>query len=142
MDTTKRDSAKQRKAKSIPVDSLLFPQLYRIMTAIYKRITSNFDALYTLWEHEKIHRKISFLLVIFFLVSASAIELKRQGLLPDSFAEMIPYSHFSAVQAAFTVVLILEVISLIFTIPCSFSRSVGKQFEILALILMRNAFLF
>ncbi len=110
------------------------------MTAIYKRITSNFDALYTLWEHEKIHRKISFLLVIFFLVSASAIELKRQGLLPDSFAEMIPYSHFSAVQAAFTVVLILEVISLIFTIPCSFSRSVGKQFEILALILMRNAF--
>ncbi len=41
---------------------------------------------------------------------------------------------------AFTVVLILEVISLIFTLPCSFSRSVGKQFELLALILMRNAF--
>jgi hypothetical protein len=37
-------------------------------------------------------------------------------------------------------VLILEVISLIFTIRCSFSRSVGKQFEILAIILMRNAF--
>jgi len=41
---------------------------------------------------------------------------------------------------AFTVVLILEVISLIFTLPCSFSRSVGKQFELLALILLRNAF--
>jgi hypothetical protein len=49
-------------------------------------------------------------------------------------------NHFFAVQAAFTVVLILEVISLVFTIPCSFSRSVGKQFEILSLILMRNAF--
>jgi hypothetical protein len=52
----------------------------------------------------------------------------------------VPKNHFFAVQAAFTVVLILEVISLVFTIPCSFSRSVGKQFEILALILMRNAF--
>ena len=66
--------------------------------------------------------------------------MNRRGLLPGSLHEIIPENHFFAVQAAFTVVLILEVISLIFTIPCSFSRSVGKQFEILALILMRNAF--
>jgi hypothetical protein len=32
------------------------------------------------------------------------------------------------------------VISLIFTLPCSISKSVGKQFEILALILLRSAF--
>ncbi len=55
-------------------------------------------------------------------------------------AQFVPGNHFYAVQASFTVVLILEVISLIFTLPCSFSRSVGKQFEILSLILMRNAF--
>jgi hypothetical protein len=53
---------------------------------------------------------------------------------------LIPNNHFFAIQTAFTVVLILEVVSLIFTLPCSFSRSVGKQFEILSLILMRNAF--
>jgi hypothetical protein len=86
------------------------------------------------------HRKISIALVLFFLLGLLSIELKRQGLMPSAVKGLIPNNHFYAVQAAFTVVLILEVISLVFTLPCSFSRSVGKQFEILSLILMRNAF--
>ena len=40
----------------------------------------------------------------------------------------------------FTLVLVLEVVDLVFSLPRSTSRSVGKQFEILALILLRNAF--
>ena len=110
------------------------------MNFIYERITYIFDPLHHLWEHEKIHRKISFILVIFFLTALFLIELKRLGVLAPSIATLLPKNHFSAVQYAFTVVLILEVISLVFTLPCSFSRSVGKQFEILSLILMRNAF--
>lgn len=110
------------------------------MTFIYDKITYVFDPLHHLWEHEKMLRKISFGLVVFFVCSIISIELNRQNLLHGALALMVPKNHFLAVQAAFTVVLILEVISLVFTIPCSFSRSVGKQFEILALILMRNAF--
>jgi hypothetical protein len=110
------------------------------MHFLYERITYIFDPLHHLWEHEKMHRKISVGLVLFFLSGLAAIELKRQGLLPAYIGAVIPGNHFFAVQAAFTVVLILEVISLVFTIPCSFSKSVGKQFEILALILLRNAF--
>lgn len=110
------------------------------MNRIFERITYLFDPLHHLWEHEKMHRKISLFLVLFFLAGLFMIELKRLGFLPAPFAGYVPSSHFSAIEAAFTVVLILEVISLIFTIPCSFSRSVGKQFELLALILMRNAF--
>jgi hypothetical protein len=60
--------------------------------------------------------------------------------LPAVLAPHTPTNHFHAVNLAFTLVLILEVISLIFTLPCSFSRSVGKQFEILSLILLRDAF--
>lgn len=110
------------------------------MNFIYERITYIFDPLHHLWEHEKMHRKISFLLLIFFLAAVILIELKRVGVLPENIADFVPRNHFYAVQYAFTVVLILEVISLVFTLPCSFSRSVGKQFEILSLILMRNAF--
>lgn len=110
------------------------------MNFIYEKITFLYDPLHYLWEHEKLHKNISYALVLFFLSSLVSIELNRQGFLPASLGALIPLNHFFAVQAAFTVVLILEVISLIFTIPCSFSRSVGKQFEILALILMRNAF--
>ena len=110
------------------------------MNSIYEKITYVFDPLHHLWEHERMHRKISLFLVIFFLGGLLCIELKRLGFMPVALAPFVPRSHFSAIEAAFTVVLILEVISLIFTIPCSFSRSVGKQFELLALILMRNAF--
>ncbi len=110
------------------------------MHFLYDKINYIFDPLHHVWEHEKMHRKISFALVIFFLASLVSIELNRQNLLPGQFSSFVPRNHFYAVQAAFTVVLVLEVISLIFTIPCSFSRSVGKQFEILSLILMRNAF--
>lgn len=110
------------------------------MNLVFEKITYLFDPLHHFWEHERLHRKISLFLVIFFLVGLLCIELRRLGLLPDYLATAIPRSHFAVVEAAFTVVLILEVISLIFTLPCSFSRSVGKQFELLALILMRNAF--
>jgi hypothetical protein len=111
-----------------------------MMNFLYERITYIFDPLHHRWEHEKMHRKISVSLVLFFLLSLICIELNRRHLLPGSLESLVPVNHFFAVQAAFTVVLILEVISLVFTIPCSFSRSVGKQFEILSLILMRNAF--
>ena len=110
------------------------------MSSVYEKITYVFDPLHHRWEHEKMHRKISITLVMFFLLSLICIELNRRHILPGSLEMLIPKNHFYAVQGAFTVVLILEVISLVFTIPCSFSRSVGKQFEILSLILMRNAF--
>jgi hypothetical protein len=75
-----------------------------------------------------------------FLSALVTIELNRHGLLPAGIAAHTPTNHFYAVNLAFTLVLILEVISLIFTLPCSFSKSVGKQFEILSLILLRDAF--
>jgi hypothetical protein len=107
---------------------------------IFEQCTYLFDPLHYHWEHEQMNKKISVLLVLLFLGSLLVIELKRQGLLPAALAGPIPNNHFYAIQTAFTVVLILEVVSLIFTLPCSFSRSVGKQFEILSLILMRNSF--
>lgn len=110
------------------------------MNFIFERCTYLFDPIHHHWEHDRMHRKISVLLVLLFLVSLLAIELNRQGLLPASLAAIVPGNHFYAIHTAFTVVLILEIISLIFTLPCSFSQSVGKQFEILSLILMRNAF--
>lgn len=110
------------------------------MNTIYEKITYIFDPLHHFWEHDKMYRKISIGLVLFFLLGLISIEAKRQGLLTAEIFNFIPTNHFYAISSAFTVVLILEVISLVFTLPCSFSRSVGKQFEILSLILMRNAF--
>ena len=110
------------------------------MNKLHEWITWVFDPLNQFYEQEKVHRKISILLVLFFISSLLVIELNRQHLLPTALSNIVPGNHFYAIGGAFTVILILEVISLIFVLPCSFSRSVGKQFEILSLILMRNAF--
>jgi len=110
------------------------------MDSLFERITYIFDPLHHFWEHERMHRRFALGLVAVFLGALAGIELNRQGLMPSALAAVTPTNHFHAVNLAFTLVLILEVISLIFTLPCSFSKSVGKQFEILSLILLRDAF--
>ncbi len=110
------------------------------MDFLFERFTYIFDPLHHFWEHERMHRRFALGLIVVFLGALLGIELNRQGLLPATLAVHTPTNHFHAVNLAFTLVLILEVVSLIFTLPCSFSKSVGKQFEILSLILLRDAF--
>ncbi|SDA88909.1 hypothetical protein SAMN03080617_03124 [Algoriphagus alkaliphilus] len=47
---------------------------------------------------------------------------------------------FFSIELAFNVLLIFEAMSLIFLFPDSVADSVGKQFEIISLILLRDAF--
>lgn len=99
-----------------------------------------FDPLHDWWESGRTQRGVAAVLAIIFLAGLLGIEAKRQGLLPAGLAVHVPESHFHAVNLAFSLVLALEVIGLVFALPHSVSRSVGKQFEILSLILLRNAF--
>ncbi|MDC0335605.1 hypothetical protein OAN24_01730 [Pseudodesulfovibrio sp.] len=110
------------------------------MNQIYKFATYVFDPLHHFWEHDKTQRAVAGVLVFVFLFALAVIEMKRQGWITGGVAELIPTSHYMAINLAFTLVLIIEVISLIFTLPCSISKAVGKQFEILALIFLRSAF--
>jgi len=110
------------------------------MDFFYERVTYVFDTLHRFWEHERVHRKLSVMLVCLFVGSLLMIEANRQQMLPTALAALVPHNHFFAIGYAFTVILILEVLSLIFVLPCSFSRSIGKQFELLSLILLRDAF--
>jgi hypothetical protein len=111
-----------------------------MINRIHDTATHIFDPLHAWWESDVNRKIITVLLVSVFLVSLIVIEANRQGLLPPSLSVVVPLNHFHAISAAFTVVLLLEVVGLIFVLPCSVSKSVGKQFEILALILLRNSF--
>ncbi len=99
-----------------------------------------FDPLHSLLERDSTHRRLTLLLVFTFLLALAGIELKRRGLMPAPLDAVTPSNHFYAVELAFTLLLAMEVISLIFVLPCSVSKAVGKQFEILALILLRSSF--
>jgi len=110
------------------------------MIKVYNWATYIFDPLHHFWEKDSTQRAVAGILIVVFILSLTTIEMKRQGWITGSIADMIPTSHYMAINLAFTLVLILEVVSLIFTLPCSISKAVGKQFEILALILLRSAF--
>lgn len=47
---------------------------------------------------------------------------------------------FASIEIVFTLLLITELFSLIFVLPASVARSVGKQFEFLSLIFLRDGF--
>ncbi len=110
------------------------------MNRLAKLLSSKFDVIHIFWEKEGTHRFISVLLVVIFILSLGVIEISRQGWLPVPSNSMIPTSHYLAINLAFSLVLILEVVSLIFALPSSMSKALGKQFEILALIFLRNSF--
>lgn len=106
----------------------------------FEPLTNIFDMLHHFWEHPKTERRVARGLIAVFIVGVIGIEANRQGLLPPALANITPTNHFQAVNLAFSMLLVLEVMSLIMTISCSIARSMGKQFEILALILLRNSF--
>lgn len=103
-------------------------------------LTKAYDHLEEWWESRATMRLVALITLVIYFLGLASIEAKRVGLIPEPVASLVPNQHIWAIHLAFTTILIVELISLIFSISSSFSRSVGKQFEILALILLRNAF--
>ncbi|MEO1516936.1 MAG: hypothetical protein AAFV95_18075 [Bacteroidota bacterium] len=96
-----------------------------------------FDLLAKIWNEHRTHTNISRLLVYAFIIGLIIAELAGRELLP--FEHKI-HNHFFAVELAFTLLLLTELLALIFVMPNSVGVSVGKQLEILSLILIRSAF--
>ena len=99
-----------------------------------------FDELNYLWEQKRTQNVVNTFILIFFVSLLGLIEFKRNGLLPAGLFPGLPTNPFYAVYYTFSFLLVVEVIKLIFVLPASVSRSVGKQLEILTLYFLRNAF--
>jgi hypothetical protein len=88
----------------------------------------------------KIHIWFGRSLAFVFVLSLILIQANELGLLPRPLASFIPTNLFQAVHIVFTLVLVVEIIEMVFVLPKSFTRAVGKQFQIFCLILLRHAF--
>ncbi|OGR40511.1 MAG: hypothetical protein A2051_04160, partial [Desulfovibrionales bacterium GWA2_65_9] len=110
------------------------------MNAVTRPLIQAFDQLQAFAMSEPTRRNVGKALIFYFLAALTLIELNSLGWLPTFLARNISLNRFDAVTQTFTLVLVLEVVDLVFSLPKSTSKSVGKQFEILALILLRNAF--
>jgi hypothetical protein len=100
-----------------------------------------FDRLEARWEANAVQRSLATVLVVAFVAAIAVIELNRLGWLPQPLAGRLPTNHLAAIYVAFTLLLLIEVVGLVFALPRSVADSVGKQFELLSLILLRKAFL-
>ncbi len=78
-------------------------------------------------------------LVALFIGALLLIEARRRGWLPDALAARVPTNHFYSVQLAFTLLLGIEVIGLVFGLSGTTGNTMGRQFEILSLILLRQS---
>jgi len=110
------------------------------MKKIIDAFAAVFDKMEMVWVSERYTRWTGNLIVLSFLISLGLIHLKIYGYLPEFLHSIIPSNHFEAIEVAFVLLLFFEIQSLVLVLPKSFAGSLLKQFEILSLILLRQAF--
>ena len=86
------------------------------------------------WHSIQASKMISNLVVLFFFIGIVVTLLSHY--------QIITYQvgKFFAIELAFSILLISEILGLAFILTHSVADSVGKQFEIISLILLRDAF--
>ncbi|MGZ3445937.1 MAG: hypothetical protein ACXWLG_10790 [Myxococcaceae bacterium] len=95
-----------------------------------------YDWLYRAWASPRVQRAVASVLLALFVGSLVLIELRRIGILPFPW---IPSNHFHAVRLGFNLLLAVEVLGLVFGLSGCAGRTMGRQFEILSLILLRQS---
>lgn len=105
-----------------------------------KPIIKLFDQQVLFWESPRIIQRISTFLVLSFILCGICSSLAYYKIISVGQFNNVFKHPFFAIEVAFTILLILELLSLIFVLPKSVSRSLGKQFELLSLIFLRDAF--
>jgi len=113
------------------------------MTLIVKFIDSIsflMDKLEEFFESSKNISILGTILALSFLLGVFAVEMNIRGFVPDFMERLIPTKHLVIIAQVFTLVLCFEVISLIFSFVHSVTISMGKQIEVLSLVLLRDVF--
>ncbi|MGK0433864.1 MAG: hypothetical protein ACJA0V_003014, partial [Planctomycetota bacterium] len=100
----------------------------------------SFDRLEVIWEGAAMRRSLATSLCGAFLLSLLLIELARLELMPRVFGILMPTNHLYAISWVMTLLLIVETLDLIFALANSVANALGKQLEIVSLVLLRKAF--
>lgn len=116
------------------------PYRNKVVNHFFRTINRLFDGLEHFLESSDTRKRIATLLVLIFSVALIVIELNREEVFPEWIAQLLPRNHFYAVSLVFTLILAIEIGELVIGLAHSVADSVGKQFEILSLILLRQSF--
>lgn len=103
--------------------------------AIPRFLLRVFDQIAEIWQGHVTSRVISTVLILTFFTGLGLAAVAQTSLLA-----LPQYGYFISIDIAFTVLLIFEILGLVFVLPRSVADAMGKQFEILSIILLRAAF--
>ncbi len=98
------------------------------------------DRLEEMFESSKNISIVGTLLAFSFLFGIFAVEMNIRGYTPGFISHYIPMKHLEIIAQVFTLLLCFEVVSLVFSFVHSVSISMGKQIEVLSLVLLRDVF--
>ncbi len=102
-------------------------------------VNQTYHPLNEFWESRRTNYFLSGMLVTVFVLCMVVAACNYFGWLPAG--GLLGRVHFlQAVEVSFTLLLFFEMISLVFVIPQSIANSIGKQIEILSLVLLRSSF--
>jgi len=103
-----------------------------------------FDIFYTAFLSENTKRKsekiIVFIAIVSFIIHLLLIALVELDILSSSNSSRLLNSPIAAIYTPFSFILIYEVYLLIYYLPKSTSIYIGKQYEIITLIIIRRVF--
>lgn len=110
------------------------------MSVILNTSEKLFNKLRDTCEGQKANRIISQSLVITFLLTSFISFLVKENHIHLGGFNKYFSNYFFAIELCFVILLMFELLSLIFVLPKSVSKAVGKQLELLSLIFIRGAF--
>ncbi len=98
-----------------------------------------YQPLQELWDKKQTARLFSNILVMVFLSSLviALVNYLMHGAVPKLLRKV---DFLGTIEICFTVLLFIEMLGLVFVIPYSISNSIGKQIQILSLVLLRSSF--
>ena len=105
-----------------------------------KIVDTIFDRIEKFWESDKFRAFVSISLFSIFVFVAIITQLKISNIIPENFLPFIPQSHLYSIRLTFSLLLMYEVLSMVFSLADSVSNSIGKQLEILSLVILRHGF--
>jgi len=101
-----------------------------------------FQAVFSPEVRKRVERTVMVAAVVGFLLHLALYAVHAQGLIavPAGLDELFR-NPISAVYTPFSLILVYEVFLLLYYLPLSFTESVAKQYEIIALIVIRKVFM-
>lgn len=104
------------------------------------KVAKLYDVIKGYWKLPSFSSRLYLVLLAIFVGTTVAILLNRAEWLPTALSTSLPSNPFYAIRLAFTLVLAVEILELIFAMSESVSLAMAKQLEIMALLLLRESF--